>query len=1004
MNKKYEKIIVKDFRKNFSIKRLMLNIVFILVVLIYHDFFCSLIFNYLTPKDLNNSFISILYIILLFLILSGSANKILKDKYNSSANEINFLLSTLFVIYYFNYCCLESKWILVKINFLGPDANYINLLIISLLTILSFIYLRYLNVLGETKKIKTENNILLDDSPISRQEKDQLNYKETVDKLSDILKNDNHKKSFTIGLVGPWGNGKSSVLQMVKKELNKTEKKSNSEMIIIDFLPYLNHKENDIINEFFASLSNELKPYNGKLSNLITEYSGKLTDLYENKNLLGFIENQTTDFDKQAASELYKLINEMLRDINKKIIVFVDDLDRLSKDEILQVLKLIRNTADFRNTFFVVAMDKEYVLKSLKKSKKIFHSSFIDKFFQIEIYLPEIEKNKLRLLFIEEILKSKLNDSSALFEITIKEAVNDPDNLFDDYIKNIRDIKRTVNQLIYDFPSTGGEVNLKDFMNFTYFKLKFPNFVKIITQGIGDFIEVNTDGLYRLVDAKDDDNKDDDITKRLYRSLAKRHSFNPKKYKLYKKELFENCLIIDGSLDCENKFLLIKTLAFLFGSENKVDAVHSIKNENNLKILLEQRVYKHRLLNSEFSSLLNSNLDDIIKTIDIFHKENKLTQLMSRFEFFSAAKSENEFKNAILTLIYILEDKHKFGIYEANIINQIGIFANKLHESEIDLKKWSLQNIFLNVRFAIETRLKLLSNLKKAGLGTKFELNYWGYSNKIEINTLVLNLFDEYLKKTDKNLPEVNDYSFYHIYHDVKFNLEDEAKNRFIEFWKHNNLEMLCAQITDMDTWSTLAFKIADIVNEIFGSPQAYIEFVENHKETHKPAIKEFLKLYKLLAISDFKYNCMYTFEKSHLMKDKIERNKKSRTRDDENKNNIQLILKTNSETLISSLSIGSFINKYDMRIENKQENSNVSFYIFIYIKKSTSNDPVLTFIKDLSHSILPLTPDWEQNKIIAGNIRNGDNLIPQSGNDNYIRIISIEPKGSNYNANYEIY
>ncbi|MGL2963870.1 KAP family P-loop NTPase fold protein [Flavobacterium sp. RSB2_4_14] len=1005
MSKKYEKIIERDFKRAFSRKRFLLNILFMILIFIYHEFFCKLIFEYLTPKDLNNSLVSVLFILLLSIFLVGAGFKILKDKYSTSTNEINLLFLSLFLIYYFNYCCQESKWFLVEIKFLGLSFTYVSLLIFTLITILTFIFQRYLNGLGEIKKINSENNILLDDSPISKQDKDELDYEETVRKLSEILKKDNHKKSFTIGLVGPWGNGKSSVLKMVKKELSKTNKNTKSDIIIFDFLPYLNHKENDIINEFFTALSNELKPYNGKLSNLITEYSSKLTDLYENKNVLGFIENQVSHFDKSAASELYKLINEMLVDINKKIIVFVDDLDRLSKDEILQVLKLIRNTADFRNAFFVVAMDKEYVLKSLKKSKKIFHSSFIDKFFQLEIYLPEIQKSKLRLLFIDEILKSKLNDGSPLFEVLIKDAVNNHDNLFDDYIKNIRDIKRTVNQLIYDYPTTGGEVNLKDFMNFTYFKLKFPNFVKIITQGIGDFIEVNTDGLYKLTEADDKKNTDVDTTDRLFKYISKRQVFNPKKYKIYNEDLFENCLILDSSLDCENKFLLIKTLAYLFGNENKINDVNSIKYESNLNILLEQRVYKNRLLNIEFKELLKSNLDDIFKTVDFYYKENKLTQLMSRFEFFSASKDENEIKNAILTLVYILEKKFIFNINESTILNQIGIFANKFENPEISLKDWSLENIFKNKKFSIETRVNLASKLKNAGLGTNYDFNFWGYRDKKELNTLVLKLYDEYLKYKDNKLNDVNNYSFYHIYHEVKIENEKEIIKRFINFWRNNNLEMLCAQLTDMDTWSTLSFKISEIVIEIFGSREAYIEFVKNHKESDENAIKEFLKLYAFLAISNFKNNFMYTFEKSKLMKEKIEHRKKNGPKRDENENVIQIVLETNSKTFIDALNTSSIIiNKYDLRIEKTQITNGELFYIFAYLKKSLGADPVLIYTQDLYQNIIPLLPDWEKGSFVANYIRSGLNLIPQQNNNNYIKVISKEPKDNNYNLDYEIY
>lgn len=1006
MSKKHEKIIEKNLRKAFSITRVILNLLFILIILIYHDFFSDFIYNYLTPKYFFNNFIvSILFIFLLLFTIIGICFKILKKKYNCSINEINVIVQILFLVYYFNYSVNQIRWSLVKFELLNINFIYINLIIFLLTFTIAVILIRYLNWLGEEKKLKLNNNILLDDSPISKKAGDKLDYQETVKNLTDILYNDNHNKSFTIGLVGPWGNGKSSVLKMVEKELKKKNRNDDSQFITFNFLPYLNHKENDIINEFFTCLSNELKPYSGKLSNLVTEYSSKLTDLYENKNVLGFIENHVTDFKSSSANELYSLINEMLSDVNKKIIVFVDDLDRLNKNEILQVFKLIRNTADFRNTFFVVAMDKEYVLKSLKKSKKIFHSSFIDKFFQLEIYLPEIDKNKLKELFIDELLKSNLNDGSPIFDLKIKDAVNDKDNLFEDYIKNIRDIKRTVNQIVYDYPYTSGEVNFKDFINFTYFKLKFPNFVKIIKQGIGNFIEVDRNGLYKLI--KFEDKKNTDESDKIFRILSKQHFFSPKKYAIYKKDLFENCLIEDNNLDCENKFLLIKTLAFLFGDENNINDVDSVKYENNLRILLEQKVYKNRLLKTEFNLLLNSELNAVFKIIDSFNQEKKLEQLMSRFQYFSASKNENEYKNAILALVFILENNFEFNIHDATIINQLGIFANKLTSEKdgfsLDIKDWSLKNIFENAEFKIDTRVNLFSQLKNVEFGNKYDFNYWGFKDPEDREKILLNLYDEYLESKEKTLNNVNDYSFYHIYHSVKLEIEDKVRIKFIDFWRKNDLEMLCAQMIEIDTWSALSIKISSIVNEIFGSPQKFIEFVKQHEQKDRIAIKEFLILFELLDISDFRYPCIFSFEKSKLMKNKIEHQKKYRTRDDENKNTIQLILETNSPTFIDSLKKHSELkNKYHIRFESKEKENFTLYYIFVFLKKSISNDPVLTFTQDSYQSILPLTLDWEMLGFDEKNIKKGTNLFPQQNNDNYIKVKSIEPKDNNQ-FNYEI-
>ena len=986
--------------RNINFKRIILNFLFVFLMLFYKDFFNSIIYDYLTPNIFNvNPFVFLIYCIILLFLVIGLGFKLFKDNYNISINEVNAILIAFFLLLNFNYFNNDRKWNLSSFEIIGSrfELSFLLFVIILLIIILIIIYNCFFK--KKVKQINLQNNYLLSDSPITEDNEDVLDYQETVNKLTKILKNDNHNKSFTIGLVGPWGNGKSSVFHMVKKRLMKKEEGDKNNFITFDFLPYLNHNEDDIINEFFTSLSNELRPYSGKLSNLLNEYSSKLTDLYENKNVQGFIENHVTNFKDSSANELYQLINETLIDIDKKIIVFVDDLDRLNKNEILQVFKLIRNTADLRNTMFVVAMDKEYVLKSLKKSKKIFHSSFIDKFFQLEIYLPEIDKSKLKENFLLELNSSILNDGSPDFVFKIRESIDNERNLFNDYIKNLRDVKRLVNQVIYDYPSTGGEINLKDFFNFTYFKLKFPNFINILKQSIvSDIIELDNDGKYNLKMKSDKTESNKPIlgNTEILRILSKQESFNPKKYEIYNDNFFENCLIEDQTIDCENKFLLLKTLAFLFGEENVVYDVNSIKYVNNLGMLLEQRVYKNKLLNFEFKSLISSDLVNIVNLIDEFNVDNKLEQLLSRFKFFTASKNENDYKNAMLSLVYIFEKRKDFSIYQTNIIDQIGVFAHKLVSEEvglnIDIKQWSLENIFNNNYFNIETRVLLFGELRKGKLSSEAEVANWGFK-KEELDEKILDLFQEYIDIQAIEITSPNDYSLYYVYHTIKLGIEDKVSEMIIKFWSKSNLELLCAQTTDLDTWSSLSFKISDVIDEFFKTKTKYIEFVKFHKDSSKNEIKEFLNLYEFLEISNFYYNCMFTFKKSSLMLEKIDFQKQSRRGRDENQELIQIILETNSLSFIESFrKHNDFERKYGSRVHEKEFDQIKLYYIFVYLKKSLSHNPVLTYLQDLHQTILPLT-DWGTSPLVEKNINNGENLFTHINNEYYLKLKSIEPE-----------
>src|SRR5690606_2790416 len=121
---------------------------------------------------------------------------------------------------------------------------------------------------------KRPANIIFSDDPIESVDQDRLEYGPIVTRLTEILINEKHKKSISIGLVGPWGNGKSSILKLVQEKLKESDE-TWEDIITIQFMPYLNHKEDDIINEFFISLSSALSEYSGKLSNQMLAYTQK---------------------------------------------------------------------------------------------------------------------------------------------------------------------------------------------------------------------------------------------------------------------------------------------------------------------------------------------------------------------------------------------------------------------------------------------------------------------------------------------------------------------------------------------------------------------------------------------------------------------------------------------------------------------------------------------------------------------------------------------------------
>ena len=139
----------------------------------------------------------------------------------------------------------------------------------------------------------------------------------------------------------------------------------------------------------------------------------------------------------------------MLNELGKPIVVFIDDTDRLQQDEILEVMKLIRNTADFSNMFYIVTFDKEYVVRTIN-SIIVEPALYLKKIFQLELKFPIFERYLLTHFLLSELDKyHRLQDVKLRSNLANIEMCLQSDDIYlEEYFDNFRDVKRFVNGLL----------------------------------------------------------------------------------------------------------------------------------------------------------------------------------------------------------------------------------------------------------------------------------------------------------------------------------------------------------------------------------------------------------------------------------------------------------------------------------------------------------------------------------------------------------------------------
>ena len=257
--------------------------------------------------------------------------------------------------------------------------------------------------------------------------------KTVVEKNSRTTQN-----SLCIGISGKWGDGKTTFLRMMKSNFSSEN--------IIDFSPWSCSSIKNLQSAFFKSLRQVFSWDEQDLVSDIRKYASLIMSASKNKhiNVLGKIMQQ-----EQYEKNLKKHISNRLKLRKNPIIVFVDDLDRTTADEILEIFKLIRNTANFENVIYILAYDKEYIQSQLAKKGIGKDCEFVEKMVSLELNLPMYEKDALPKLFFYEI-QIMIKDQNAV-KVLWEEIRQCP--LFYEVIKNFRSVNRFANLFVTRYSS-----------------------------------------------------------------------------------------------------------------------------------------------------------------------------------------------------------------------------------------------------------------------------------------------------------------------------------------------------------------------------------------------------------------------------------------------------------------------------------------------------------------------------------------------------------------------
>ena len=385
----------------------------------------------------------------------------------------------------------------------------------------------------------SQNMFVNDDKPIEAKKDDRLNRYDFSVNLGKSLIEWKGAGSLVVALCGKWGSGKSSVINLAKSHITNSLK--SNKPTIIEFNPWLFSGEDKLNEHFFNEIAKELAIQNDsekdiELANRLRAYSkllglipgkGVLSKIFEKTlvilgssgafsgqilqwfhldignykiplSIMGVIllvfslfsssiEKIADYFEKRSASNqktalsFKKEIKESLLKRKNKILIIIDDIDRLTPEEVRLIFKLIKINTDFPNVIYLLSFDRDVVQKALEQQPGINGQDYIEKIVQVNFDIPLAKQEKIGKILYEElnrILASLPKTSEKLFDQTYWGNVYHSG--LKNFFRNIRDVKRFANSLEFSFSlvSKGGcvEVNPIDFTAIEAIRVFAPSF------------------------------------------------------------------------------------------------------------------------------------------------------------------------------------------------------------------------------------------------------------------------------------------------------------------------------------------------------------------------------------------------------------------------------------------------------------------------------------------------------------------------------------------------
>jgi hypothetical protein len=282
------------------------------------------------------------------------------------------------------------------------------------------------------------------DRPISSIDEDLLERGLLVDQLAGWVLGVPAREGFVVGVTGPWGSGKTSVLQLLANQLS-------GQVVVAHFDPWLFSGADQLVPRFFDELASLLANDTAKrikqLGKRLTDYGAALSPaasvVLGPAGQLVAAPQQFAALRQRSVADQRKRLQSALLKSQQRIVVLIDDIDRLEPREVAEIMRLVKLVADLPGVVHVLSYDRIRVERALRQVGVEDGRAYLEKIVQISMPVPPVSKERLRDLTTEWLGKAVGDRQLVGWDPRLWSALfNDG---IDGYLRTLRDGRRLCN-------------------------------------------------------------------------------------------------------------------------------------------------------------------------------------------------------------------------------------------------------------------------------------------------------------------------------------------------------------------------------------------------------------------------------------------------------------------------------------------------------------------------------------------------------------------------------